>query len=79
MTTKDEGLERLLGNLRDTAPAEIDCEQALEELATYFEAVEAGQLGDALKQVDQHLEVCPCCAQELAALRAALGPGVHPE
>lgn len=66
-------LEGLLGAVRQTAPSEIDCESTLDQLAAYFESLQSGAKDEALLRVEQHLSVCPCCAQELQLLIAALG------
>ena len=66
-------LEGLLGAVESTAPSEIDCESTLDQLAAYFESLQGGSKSQALLRVEQHLSVCPCCAQELQLLIEALG------
>lgn len=62
-------LAELVRQLAATAPVEIDCEVVLDRVAAYLEAARGrGELPQELRQVEQHLAVCPSCLEEYQAL-----------
>lgn len=67
-----ERLRDLLRVIQATEPSEINCDEFLARAAPFLEAFRAGQdIPDELRQVAQHLSVCPECKEEFdAALRA---------
>jgi hypothetical protein len=68
-----EQLSALARQLAATAPHEIDCEVVLDRVASFVEATRSRDaLAPELKEVAQHLEVCPSCLEEFQALLRAL-------
>ena len=66
--TKKE-LAKLARMLADTAPSELDCGAVLDRVAPLLERSQEGEpLDDELRQVEQHLRVCPECLEEFEAL-----------
>ncbi len=64
-------LARLAGA---TADHEIDCADVLDRVAAFLKALtERAEMGDNLRQVAQHMTVCPECREELVALIRAEG------
>ena len=72
MRSKRERLRDLLRLVQATEPCEIDCDEFLARVAPFLEVVTAGQdIPDELRQVAQHLSVCPECKEEFDALLRA--------
>lgn len=68
---KLEALARLIAATRDS---ELDCGALLDRVAAYLEDVKAGRAPDAsMREVAQHLTVCPECHEEFVALLRAEG------
>ena len=66
-------LQQLVRSVERTIPNEIDCEEVLDRISSYLEAVQDKRIfGEELEAVRQHLSVCPECTEEFEALRAAL-------
>jgi hypothetical protein len=64
-------LARLLGATEDR---EIDCAEMLGLVAAYLQAIrDETSLTEQLRQVAQHLDVCPECREEFVALIKAEG------
>lgn len=68
----------LLEDLADCAlrsrPQEITCDEWIERVGPYVEALaRGGEIPAALDVVAHHTEICPQCAEEFEALRDALG------
>lgn len=85
--TKDE-IRQLVGLVRDTRAAEIDCDECLVLVGEYAEARLAGlPVAEGMDAVEQHLRICPECREEFEALRQAMselsrppsGPAGTPE
>jgi hypothetical protein len=56
-----------------TRPDEMTCDEWLDRIGEYADAVLAGRpIAPALAQVRQHMEICPECAEEFRAILAAL-------
>lgn len=73
MTLGDEEYRELARALLATRPEEIDCEQWLEGVGSYLDLIEAGRpIPESLRPVEEHLRLCPDCAEEYAAMREAL-------
>lgn len=70
-------LTRLLRALEATDEHELDCEQALAELALYVESL-TRERREPFALLERHLEVCRCCREELRALLLALLPEAYP-
>lgn len=52
-----------------TRPDEIPCDDWLDLIAEYVDLLQSGQeIPTRLQPVQDHVEVCPECAEELAAL-----------
>lgn len=63
----------LLRVLTQTQDEEMTCDDCLPYLATLVEHDLAGKpRPEALKLVEDHLEICPECVEELEAIRAAI-------
>ena len=74
MTLGNEEYRELARALLATRPEEIDCDQWLEGVGLYLDLVEAGRpIPGSLRPVEEHLRLCPDCAEEYAAMREALG------
>lgn len=73
MPSKRERLRDLLRVVQATEPSEINCEEFLARVAPFLESFRAGHdIADELRQVGQHLSVCPECNEEFDALLRAL-------
>jgi len=60
-----------------TRPDEIPCDDWLDLVAEYVDLLKAGaEIPTRLGAVKDHVEVCPECAEELAALLDAPEPGI---
>lgn len=74
-----EQLAKLARLVADTAGSELDCDEILDRLAALLERRGApGELPPDLRQVKQHLSVCPECLEEFEALEGLYpdeGPG----
>ncbi|MBY0456206.1 MAG: hypothetical protein K2V38_02595 [Gemmataceae bacterium] len=71
-------LRDLAGVLLKTRPHELTCDEWLDHVAGYADAILAGRLPpDGAEMVAHHLDLCPECREEYDALLAALraGPG----
>ena len=74
MTLGAEEYRELARALLATHSHEIDCEQWLDSVGLYLDLVEAGRpIPETLRPVEEHLRLCPDCAEEYAAMREALG------
>ena len=74
MTLGDEEYRELARALLATRPEEIDCDQWLDRVGLYLDLIEAGRpIPESLRSVEEHLNLCPDCAEEYAAMREALG------
>jgi uncharacterized protein with PIN domain len=73
--TKDQ-LTGLLGLVDATRDQELTCRECQDYAAEFAERQLAGaELDSTLKKVEQHLEVCPECREELLALKKVLEAG----
>ncbi len=78
MEPSEEKLVDLARLIQDTEGQEIDCAEFLKRVAAYLAALrERSVLNEPLRQVSQHLRVCPECREELVALIRA--EGLDPE
>jgi len=77
MILTDEQLARLARLVADTAAHEIDCDEMLARAAAFVEAVadDPDDLREALREVAQHLRVCPECKEEVDLLLEATDDG----
>ncbi|MCG3132786.1 MAG: hypothetical protein FLDDKLPJ_03652 [Phycisphaerae bacterium] len=74
MYPSDKNLTDLARLIQDTECQEIDCAEVLNRVAGYLEAVRARSArSEQLRQVAQHLQVCPECLEEFQALIKAEG------
>lgn len=65
-----DGLMELIGM---TQKRELTCDECLELVSTYAENTLSGRpVNDALRLVEQHLELCQECREEYEVLRNAL-------
>lgn len=70
--TRDE-IRELLGVVRDTRSAEIDCDECLVRVGEYAETLLAGlPVAEGMAAVEQHLQICAECREEFEALRRAM-------
>ena len=66
-------LRALAGLLAETRPHELTCDEWVDHVAGYTEAVLAGTPPPVEAElVEQHLALCPECREEFRALLAAL-------
>jgi hypothetical protein len=73
MTLGNEEYRELARALLATRPDEIDCERWLDSVGTYLDLIEAGRpIPESLRPVEEHLRLCPDCAEEYAVMREAL-------
>lgn len=77
MSLTNEQLANLLELLQDTEDCEIDCEAVLARAARFVEAILGpdARLDAALREVAQHLRICPECREEIEAIIAAVRAG----
>jgi hypothetical protein len=65
--------EKLARVLLRTRPDEMSCEDWLEHVGAYAEHLLAGRSVPAsLAEVEQHMRICPECAEEFRAILASL-------
>ena len=73
MTLGNEECRELARALLATRPEELDCDEWLDRVGLYLDLVEAGRpVPESLRPVEEHLRLCPECAEEYAAMREAL-------
>ena len=73
MALSSTDLDALVGTTLRTREDEITCDEWVERVGHYVEALaEGGDLPSALEVVAHHALICPQCAEELEALREAL-------
>lgn len=66
-------LQRLITRVAGTREREMDCGACFDELDRYAEhQLEGREIGEVVPALEQHLEQCPCCRDEYAALLDAL-------
>jgi hypothetical protein len=69
MTLREEQVRALLEACGQTHAEEIDCEEFLEVMAAYVEAVADGKpLPESLRKAHAHEPLCASCAEECRAL-----------
>lgn len=74
MEPSKEKLVDLARLIQNTEGQEIDCAEFLKRVATYLAALrERSVLKEPLRQISQHLKVCPECHEEFIALIKAEG------
>lgn len=70
---KPDTLEILSDLALRSRPDEITCDEWLEQVGPYIEALaRGGEIPAALDIVAHHTEICPLCAEELEALKLGL-------
>ena len=73
MSFDRDQIHTLLGAVADAREDEIDCDACLAGMAEFAETKLVGaELGEALRRVDEHIRLCPECAEEYEVLRNAL-------
>ncbi len=66
-------IRSLLAAVADARDDEIDCDACLAGMAEFAETRLLGvELGEALRRIDDHIRLCPECAEEYEVLREAL-------
>lgn len=74
MNLTPEQLRELARATLHTRPDEIGCDDWLARVGAYLELALAGRpIPDELRPVGEHLDLCPECAEEFEAMKAALG------
>ncbi|MGH0034164.1 MAG: hypothetical protein ACQGVK_03965 [Myxococcota bacterium] len=69
MTLERNQIERLLSDVSRTCEEEPDCGDCLAGLAEFAELQLVGAgIPEALQRIQQHLEMCPECAEEYQVL-----------
>ena len=75
MSMNPEQVQALLACLQFTKDKELTCDEWLAELPAYLDATPAEQAGESFQLVREHVDLCPECREELAAVvEALLGP-----
>ncbi len=73
MALTPQNLKKVVFEVMRTRPVELTCGECWQEIDQYAEKTLAGkEIPEALKLVEQHLEICPECEEEFEALLAAL-------
>ena len=78
MTTKelevtDRDMRALVAGVAATRPVEIGCDECLDRVASYVEdQLQALPTREALRLVEEHLELCFDCREEFEALAQAV-------
>ena len=66
-------LTKMAGMIKATLEDECDCGAVYEVMDELVEALEQGvDLSEARPEIEHHLAMCPCCKDELDALRRIL-------
>ncbi|MCR9244699.1 MAG: hypothetical protein NXI31_06690 [bacterium] len=69
MTIDHDKLTRLARMVAGTRPDELMCDQVMDVICAYFEAVESGaQLTPEQQAIARHLEACPECVETFHGL-----------
>lgn len=69
MSLSKEQVEALLMLVRNAQNGPLECDHCFEHLAQFAEAeLEGRTLCEAMMLVKDHLDACPCCADEYRAL-----------
>jgi hypothetical protein len=72
----DDHLRDLAGVLLQTRPDELTCDEWLDRVGGYAEAVAAGgPVPAGTDLIEHHIGICPECREEFDALVAALRAG----
>jgi hypothetical protein len=72
----DENLRVLADVLRMTRPDELTCDEWLDRVGAYADALAVGApRPPGAELIDHHLQICPECREEFEALLAALKGG----
>lgn len=75
MKLNQDQIRKLAQATVETRPEEIDCDQWLDKVAGYVEAVANGQpVPSEYQPVADHLAVCPECSEEFDAMIELLKP-----
>jgi hypothetical protein len=73
MNLDPEKYRTLAGAILKTRPDEIPCDDWLRDVAAYAEAtLSGGDASSAFDEMRRHMDICPECAEEFAALLEAL-------
>lgn len=73
MKDSEKVVQNILKDLSRTREEEIDCDAVFDVLDIYAEAKVRGEdPSEILPLVQQHIEICPCCREELEALLSVL-------
>ena len=69
MASDHDKLQRLARMVAATRPDEVLCNEVVDVMCGYFEAIERGaELTPAQQRVAEHLEACPECVETYRAL-----------
>ena len=73
MSTSQDKLQRLAEMVAGTRPDELLCDAAMDQVCSYFEAVQRGAaLTPEQQAVADHLAACPECLETYKALCMAI-------
>ena len=73
MKLTTEQTKSLLGYIVSHKTDDIDCDGCYERMAEFVEQDLVGsEISTAMKQVERHVDQCPCCDDEHKALMEAL-------
>ena len=73
MALSKEQIESLLAMVASVKPDTMECDGCLEHLAELVDCELSGlEIPEALRQVQRHIDQCPCCDDEHAALLEGL-------
>jgi len=66
-------IQTLVSLIVTTEPDQISCDECFGQIGEFAEiSLEGKELSDGMQAIQRHLEQCPCCKGEYAALIDAL-------
>lgn len=77
MAEAENRLKSIVEMALSALPRELGCDDCFEFLAAYAERVLSGEVPESMKSIEEHLERCPCCTEELNLLLEALKEENH--
>lgn len=75
MKITESQIRTLIGFVSKTADDEISCQDCEDHIAQFAESHMSGKVTpETLQSIEEHLEICPECTEELEFIRRALDP-----
>ena len=73
MNISEEQFRNLISFVAKTTDDEISCQTCEDRIAQFAEVQLSGkEVPEALRAIEEHLEICPECTEELEYIRQAL-------